>query len=111
MKTIEIITTALKGTNCTIEDYGDKIVVTPKKPIWVDPENGDEFYDGDETFSFVKATFKIEKCRISNYSIGDIEENEDYSKRYKTRRKCEIGLAEYIMKKNNVNKIELRKYE
>lgn len=70
----------------------------PEQPIYVDPETGDEFFEGDECFYYSKESCFISKnkAEVINFESQQIER---YSKIYKDREKCEIALAHFILNK------------
>lgn len=75
-------------------------IENPRQPIYIDPENGDEFFEGEESFWFNKLNFKI----------TDQQNEEDTffrscffgSKSYNTLKKCELALMNFIAKKHNI---------
>jgi len=71
----------------------------PKQPMYIDHENGDEFYKGDEVFLFALNNCKIITVLIDDMDVTAYTNRETFSKIYKTRQKCEIALANFILNK------------
>lgn len=75
------------------------------KSIYTDPETGDEFFDGDEVFYFCKENINITSIHLDSekYTISGeyhiLGEDLSTSKCYKSRKDCEIALAEFIASK------------
>ena len=67
------------------------------KPIYTDPEDGTEFFDGDKCFYFMKGICEVRQSRVENVDIKC--GNELYSKIHKSRQRCELALAKFIMDK------------
>lgn len=67
------------------------------KPIYTDPEDGTEFFEGGKCFYFMKGICEVRQSRVEN--VGIKCGNELYSKMYKSRKLCEIALAKFIMDK------------
>jgi hypothetical protein len=67
------------------------------KPIYTDPEDGTEFFEGDEVWWFTKNDYQVRDNRIEN--IYQLESSLYCSKIYKSRQLCELALAKVIMDK------------
>ena len=70
-----------------------------KRAVYTDPDNGDKFYEWDDAFYFVKDSYLINSTII--VTVSDMKENKTSSKKYITRDKCEIALAEFIANKHS----------
>ena len=66
-------------------------------PIYTDPEDGTEFFEGDEVFWFIKPRFQVKDALFNNVDVKC--GNELYSKIYKSRQLCELALAKFIIDK------------
>ena len=67
------------------------------KPVYADPEDGTEFFDGDSYWYFDKYTCEVVNGTISNLTFK--QDDETSSKIYKSRQLCELALAKFIMDK------------
>jgi len=71
----------------------------PRKPVYTDPDNRDEFFEDSKAYYFVKGSYNIRTHKIHEV-IGAAEEDNSDSKIYNTWEKCELALAEFIANKN-----------
>ena len=73
----------------------------PRTPIYVDPENGDKFFERDKSWFFDTCTYEV-KYVINSRVLSKFEPNIkcNATKSYNTREKCEIALAEFIANKH-----------
>lgn len=71
-----------------------------RKPIYTDPENGDEFFEGELSYWFDEEDFTIRES-INSKDLK-FKYCSPYSKCYNTRKKCELALMNFIAKKHNI---------
>ena len=87
------------GFRFTLKD-GAIVVEKPRKPIYTDPENGDEFFEGELSYWFDVSTFEV--YELENKKHLHFKATSLASKSYNTRLKCELALMIFIAKKHNI---------